>query len=81
MEYLLGQIFQFSFAGGTEYWVECAGQELQIAQNQALFSLIGNKFGGNGTTTFCLPDMRNASLFPGNMKYYIALSGIYPSRS
>lgn len=36
----------------------CDGQLLSISQNAALFSLIGNYFGGNGTTTFALPDLR-----------------------
>jgi microcystin-dependent protein len=40
-------------------WSFCAGQLLSIAQNSALFSLLGTTFGGNGTTTFGLPDMRS----------------------
>jgi microcystin-dependent protein len=36
----------------------CAGQLLPIQQNQALFSLLGTQYGGNGTTTFGLPDLR-----------------------
>ncbi len=39
-------------------WAFCNGQILSIAQNAALFSLLGTTFGGNGTTTFALPDMR-----------------------
>jgi len=40
-------------------WAFCMGQTLSIAQNSALFSLLGTTFGGNGTTTFLLPDMRS----------------------
>src|SRR5947199_356915 len=40
-------------------WAFCAGQILSIAQNSALFSLLGTTFGGNGQTTFALPDMRS----------------------
>lgn len=39
-------------------WALCNGQLLPIAQNQALFSLLGTTYGGNGTTTFGLPDFR-----------------------
>jgi microcystin-dependent protein len=39
-------------------WAECNGQLLPINQNQALFSLLGTTYGGNGVTTFALPDLR-----------------------
>lgn len=39
-------------------WAFCQGQILSIAQNTALFSLLGTTYGGNGTTTFALPDLR-----------------------
>lgn len=39
-------------------WASCNGQILPIAQNQALFSLLGTTYGGNGQTTFALPDLR-----------------------
>lgn len=39
-------------------WLECNGQLLPINQNQALFSLLGTTYGGNGQTTFALPDLR-----------------------
>src|ERR1700742_1025134 len=39
-------------------WAECNGQFLPINQNQALFSLLGTMYGGNGQTTFALPDLR-----------------------
>lgn len=50
------QIFAFSFA--PKYWAQCNGQAMAISQNQALFSLLGTQFGGNGTTVFNLPDLR-----------------------
>ena len=47
---------------GTDFppvgWLRCNGAILQIAQHQALFSVIGNRFGGNGSTTFALPDLQ-----------------------
>jgi|WetSurMetagenome_2_1015567.scaffolds.fasta_scaffold09447_5 microcystin-dependent protein len=81
MDPLLGEIALFSFNFAPAYWMECAGQTLSINNNQALFSLLGTKFGGDGTTTFCLPDLRGAALFTNTSKYYIATQGIYPSRS
>ena len=50
------QIFPYNFA--PRGWAFCSGQILPIAQNTALFSLIGTTYGGNGQTTFALPDLR-----------------------
>jgi len=72
------QLFSFNFA--PIGWLPCEGQLLQIAQNQALYALIGAVYGGNGTTNFALPDLRDASPQP-NLKYYIATQGIFPSRN
>ncbi len=47
-------------------WMECAGQILSIAQNQALFSLLGTTYGGNGQTTFALPDLRGRTIVGAN---------------
>lgn len=57
----LGQIEAFAFDFAPKGWALCAGQLLSVAQNQALFSLLGTSFGGNGTTTFALPDLRGAA--------------------
>src|SRR6188472_2509659 len=50
------KIFSFNFA--PQGWAMCNGQLLPINQNQALFSLLGTTFGGNGQTNFALPDLR-----------------------
>lgn len=50
------RIVPFNFA--PQGWADCNGQMLAINQNQALFSLLGTNYGGNGTTTFGLPDLR-----------------------
>ena len=42
-------------------WAECNGQLLSISQNAALFSLLGTTYGGNGTTTFALPNLQGAT--------------------
>lgn len=54
----LGEIRLFGFATVPNGWYACDGQFLQINLNQALFSLLGTTFGGNGTTNFALPDLR-----------------------
>ncbi|HEY3044526.1 MAG TPA: tail fiber protein [Vicinamibacterales bacterium] len=54
----LGQITIFSFTFAPKGWAQCNGQLLPINQNQALFSLLGTTYGGNGQTNFALPDLR-----------------------
>jgi microcystin-dependent protein len=54
----LGSLMCVAFNFAPKGWVLCAGQLLPINQNQALFSLLGTTFGGNGQTTFALPDLR-----------------------
>jgi microcystin-dependent protein len=54
----LSQIEAFAFNFAPRGWAMCAGQTLPINQNQALFALLGTTYGGNGTTTFNLPDLR-----------------------
>ncbi|MFZ3238361.1 MAG: tail fiber protein [Stellaceae bacterium] len=54
----LSMIEAFGFNFAPQGWALCAGQTLSIAQNQALFALLGTTYGGNGTTTFNLPDLR-----------------------
>jgi microcystin-dependent protein len=57
-EPFLGQIMLVGFNFAPQGWAFCNGQLLSIAQNTALFSLLGTTYGGNGTTTFALPDLR-----------------------
>jgi microcystin-dependent protein len=54
----LGQLLAVSFNFAPKGWALCNGQLLAINQNQALFSLLGTTFGGDGRTTFALPDLR-----------------------
>ncbi|WP_280549096.1 tail fiber protein [Halomonas sp. 11-S5] len=79
MEPFIGQIQLFPYNFAPRGWVFCEGQELQIEQNTALFSLIGTTYGGDGRTTFALPDLKTNSL-DRNLHYCIALQGIYPTR-
>lgn len=58
------RIFPFQFA--PTGWAFCDGQLLPISQNTALFSLLGTTYGGDGKSTFALPDMQgNAPMHPG----------------
>ena len=57
-EQFLGELRLMSFNYAPNGWAQCNGQTLPINQNQALFSLLGTTYGGNGQTTFALPDMR-----------------------
>jgi len=54
----LGEIRMFAIDYAPKYWAPCDGRLLSIASNTALFSLLGTTYGGNGTTTFALPDLR-----------------------
>ncbi|MDP1698306.1 MAG: tail fiber protein [Xanthomonadaceae bacterium] len=57
-EPFLSEVRMFGFSFAPKGWALCNGQLLPIAQNQALFALLGTTYGGNGTTTFALPDLR-----------------------
>ena len=59
------RIFPYNFA--PRGWANCDGQLLPIAQNTALFALVGTLYGGDGRTTFGLPNLKGrAALHPGN---------------
>ncbi len=61
MEVFIGTILSFGFNFAPSQWQLCNGQTLSISQYQALFSLLGTNFGGNGTTTFQLPNLQSRS--------------------
>jgi microcystin-dependent protein len=70
--------------GFFAYDVPADGRILLIAQYEALYSLLGTNYGGNGTTTFAIPDLRavtpkSANGFP--LIYSICTVGLYPSRN
>ena len=62
MEGVIGFTTLFAGSFGPRGWALCQGQTLSIASNTALFSIIGTYFGGNGTTTFALPDLRGRAV-------------------
>lgn len=63
----LGQITMFGFNWAVRGWANCDGQLMPIAQNTALFSLLGTTYGGDGRTTYGLPDLRGrVPMHPGH---------------
>jgi microcystin-dependent protein len=82
-EAFVGEVRLVAFNFVPVGWLECNGQELAINKYQALFALLGPTFGGNGQTTFKLPDMRAGLKFGDKvlpLKYIICEQGIFPQR-
>ncbi|MCA9638552.1 MAG: phage tail protein [Myxococcales bacterium] len=80
MEPFLGQIMMFAGNFAPRGWALCDGQLLPISQNQALFSILGTTYGGDGRTTFALPDLRgrapiHAGHGPGLSDYRLGQKG------
>ena len=83
MDPLLGEIRLLPFTFAPVGWTPCQGQTLPISSNQPLFSLLGTNFGGDGQTTFGLPDLQKSSplgAVPGVVGYCICVDGTYPRR-
>jgi tail collar domain/collagen triple helix repeat protein len=74
---MLGQVMltATNIASGTP----ANGQVMSISDNPALFALFGTNFGGDGVTTFALPDLRSAA--PNGLTYSICTQGVFPSRN
>ena len=66
-EPFIGQIIMFAGNFAPRGWAFCEGQLLPISSNTALFSILGTTYGGDGRTTFALPDLRGrVPMAPGN---------------
>jgi hypothetical protein len=79
-ECYLGEVRSFAFYNlGLELqgFVRADGQLLQIMENQALFSLLGDRYGGDSRTTFAVPNLNSPN---EKLVHYICSEGIYPSR-
>lgn len=88
----LGELAMFPYNFAPVGWAYCHGQLLSIAENDALFNLIGTNYGGDGIETFALPDLRPkdkdgnlldirvGEVYNGRVfiETFIALEGIYP---
>jgi microcystin-dependent protein len=84
MDPLVGEIRLLPYNFTPNNWAPCDGTLLQINQHVALFSLIGTAFGGDGKTTFALPDLRKHLPWQPNQgqgTYCIAVNGVYPQRN
>lgn len=79
MESFVGQVELFPSDVVPRGWAPCEGQMLPVNENGALFALLGNRFGGDGRTTFALPDLRKTA--PPNLQFCIAIVGMFPSFS
>ena len=78
MNPFLGQVEAFAFNFAPQGWAPCDGRLLPIAQNTALFSLLGQQYGGDGKSNFGLPKL--APVAPGGPNFFIALQGAYPPK-
>lgn len=78
MDYFIGTILLLPYSFNPMGMLLCNGQILQINQNTALFSLINNTYGGDGYTTFAIPNMLGQEPQPG-MNYFIIVEGLYPT--
>ena len=75
----LGEIALVAFNFAPEGWAFCNGQLLSREKNTALFALLGTTYGGDGTTTFALPNLQSRVPLP-DLNYVIALTGIFPQK-
>ena len=92
MDFYIGMIAQFPFFRRLVNWLPCDGKLLETKGHEALFSLIGFQFGGDGKNHFALPDLRpkdehgnpihlnTGDMYNGKpyMPYYICIDGPYP---
>lgn len=62
-EFFVGQIMMTGFNYAQKNFALCNGQTMAVTQNQALFALIGTYYGGNGSTTFMLPNLQGSSCY------------------
>ncbi len=79
----IGEIRLFAGNYEPQDWAFCNGQSLSIAQNPALFSILGNKYGGDGRQNFQLPKLAPLKESDGGetpINYVICLQGMYPVR-
>jgi microcystin-dependent protein len=74
-EPFLSEIRVMSFNFAPKGWAMCNGQLLPINQNQALFALLGTTYGGNGITTFALPDLRGRTPIHTGSGYTLGETG------
>lgn len=78
IESYIGQVELFPNSYSSNGWEKCEGQSMSINSNEALYSILGTNFGGNGISNFLLPDLRGTE--PNeNLSYFVCKAGIYPN--
>ncbi|WP_428718018.1 phage tail protein [Undibacterium curvum] len=75
MDSFIGEIRVCAFPFAPDGWALCDGSVLQISQNVALYSLLGTKFGGDGSKTFGLPDLRGRTMVGQGPAYNLGTKG------
>ena len=80
-EPFIGQTSYFPYTFCPRGWSEADGKLMQISEYSALFSLLGTNYGGDGRTTFGLPDFRTNGEDYKSGRWCVALEGIFPSRN
>jgi len=83
MEPIIGELRLFAFSYAPVGWLPCQGQVLNIVDNEVMFNLLGTTFGGSGSSTYALPDLRSHSplgTVQGPIGYCICVDGVYPQR-
>lgn len=71
----MGQVMLAPFAFAPKSWAQCDGATMSIAQNQALFALLGTIYGGDGVSTFVLPDLRGRTPYGIGNQYTLGEIG------
>ncbi len=87
MEVFIGQVQLLPYTFAPRNWALCEGQLIAISQNQTLFALLGTQFGGDGRTTFGLPNLiavepnsaGNAGM-RDDVHYMVCTDGTFPRR-
>ena len=79
MEEYIGIIKMFGGIFAPKGWALCDGPLLKIKENQALFAILGVRYGGDGKKTFGLPDLNGKT--GTDVTYIICVDGIFPSKS
>lgn len=79
MDYLIGSIGLFPYNFVPMGWLLCDGQMLQIANYSPLYALVGVTYGGNGQSTFAVPNLQGLEPRP-NLRYFICVEGLFPTR-
>jgi microcystin-dependent protein len=84
-ENIMGSIMLFAGNFAPQGWAYCNGATLEIQQYEALYAILGNMYGGDGSSDFKLPNLigpvSTGNSSPITINYIICIEGIFPSRS